>query len=127
MFLAFLIILGISFYVLISWIINDILPRYLESMEETMVDTAVVLAASIEPDPHTGQPEITDLRRTFDRALKNSINAVINGAVGNSGMMSGLSRGTGLTWAIRSGAMGGSALIFPLSCRRPFFAARNKV
>ncbi len=61
LFLAFVILVGLGFYKLVDWIIDDLRPRYLESMEESMIDTATILASFVEqrlsvvapdPEPH---------------------------------------------------------------------------
>ena len=41
LFVAFLLVVGLGFYGLIDWILDDLRPRYLETMEESMVDTAL--------------------------------------------------------------------------------------
>jgi two-component system, OmpR family, sensor histidine kinase CreC len=77
--LAFLLVTAASFYALIVWIIDDIRPRYLESMEESMVDTAAILAAFLETHPAVDGPAMDDLRRTFDVAVRREFQARIYG------------------------------------------------
>lgn len=69
--LAFLILAGAGFTMLIRWTVNDLRPRYLATMEESMVDTATVLAALVEIDG-------TDpLREAFDEAGRRQLSAQI--------------------------------------------------
>ena len=46
-FLVFVFVVLTGFFFLIQWIINDLRPRYLESLEEPLVDTAHMLAEII--------------------------------------------------------------------------------
>ncbi len=50
LFLGFFLLTGAGFYVLVGWILADLRPRYLESSEESLIDSANLLAALIEED-----------------------------------------------------------------------------
>ena len=87
LFLAFLILVGLGFYSLVDWLLEDIRPRYLETMEESMVDTATILASvlsnQIEGDVSTVKnfrPAIKDLenfRTAFGKARDRTFSARI--------------------------------------------------
>ena len=55
LFIAFFLLIGLGFYYLVDWVRDDIRPRYLETMEESMVDTATVLASVVETEVESGQ------------------------------------------------------------------------
>ena len=69
LFLTFLLLVGLGFYLLVRWILDDLRPRYLATMEESMVDAATLLAAGVSrgttPD---GAIPTADLRAAFDDA-----------------------------------------------------------
>ncbi len=46
--LGFLLLTGSGFYFLVNWILNDLRPRYLETSEENLIDSANLLAALLE-------------------------------------------------------------------------------
>jgi two-component system sensor histidine kinase CreC len=46
-FICFFLIVAAGFYYLVDWIADDLKPRYLEAMEESLVDTATILAALV--------------------------------------------------------------------------------
>ena len=48
--------------------LDQIRPRYLESMEETLVDTSVLLASVLETQLVDGRPEASGLQRAFGAA-----------------------------------------------------------
>jgi two-component system sensor histidine kinase CreC len=48
LFIAFLILVGLGFYKLTDWTVEDLRPRYLETMEESMIDTATILSSFVE-------------------------------------------------------------------------------
>lgn len=77
LFAALLVIVGIGFYQLVDWIMEDLRPRYLEAMEETMVDTATIFASLAETQMTAGALNTTDLRAAFDRAGKKRFSATI--------------------------------------------------
>ena len=77
LFLVFLILAGTGFYALIDWIRDDLRPRYLATIEESLVDTATVLS-SIVTDQTKGEAlDLHGLRGAFDEAKKKAFSARI--------------------------------------------------
>ncbi|MBN1671091.1 MAG: two-component system sensor histidine kinase CreC [Kiritimatiellae bacterium] len=78
LFLTFLILVGLGFYGLVDWLLDDLRPRYLETTEEAMVDTATLLssllATQVSPD---GQVPTGGLRAAFDDAHAREFSARI--------------------------------------------------
>ncbi len=66
--LGFLLIAGLGFYFLVDWLVDDLRPRYLETMEASMLDTATLLAASLSDQAGQDGIDIGDLRGAFERA-----------------------------------------------------------
>jgi two-component system sensor histidine kinase CreC len=68
--LTHLLIVGIGFFYLVKKItdVNEIKPRYMQSIEEPMVDTARLLAALLESQSAGGKIEIAQFRESFQRA-----------------------------------------------------------
>jgi len=77
LFLTILLIVGFGFYRLSGWVLEDLRPRYLETMEETMVDTAVVLASITESWMAIGSPVSSDIRTLFSSASDGQLTAKI--------------------------------------------------
>ena len=48
LFLGFLLLTGAGFYALVGWILDDLRPRYLETSEENLIDSANLLASLLE-------------------------------------------------------------------------------
>lgn len=74
--LAFLIVAGAGFYVLADWIREELAPRYLATMEETMVDTAAVLSGFVAAEMEAGGAADA-LREVFDAAHQRRFSARI--------------------------------------------------
>ncbi len=77
LFLALLIPVGLGFYLLVDWVLDDLRPRYLETMEETMVDTATILAAQLSVAGKGAAIPAGDLRATLTEAGKRTFEARI--------------------------------------------------
>ncbi len=77
LFIAFLILVGLGFYKLVDWITDDLRPRYLETMEESMVDTATILSSSLANQVNDGSIAVGDLRAIFDTAHSRRFSAKI--------------------------------------------------
>jgi two-component system sensor histidine kinase CreC len=74
--LLMLAIYGAGGYFITRWIIDQVRPRYLESMEETLVDTSVLLAGVIEA--HDGNTlDATLIRDAYQRAAQHRLSARI--------------------------------------------------
>jgi hypothetical protein len=72
-FLAFAPVVIAGFYLLLSWILRDIRPQPLKAMEESLVDTANILAALLEGRAAVdGAPDPADLRAVLDRPAAES-------------------------------------------------------
>lgn len=85
-FLGFFLLSGTGFFFLVRWILDDLRPRYLESAEETLVDTANLLAALLEaemaaldaPDTLASRIPAERLRDAFRRAYQRPLRARIH-------------------------------------------------
>lgn len=77
LFLAFLLLVGFGFYKLVDWITEDLRPRYLETMEESMIDTATILASFIVQETGGGFLDVDDLRAAFNLAQRKRFSAKI--------------------------------------------------
>jgi len=64
-------------YLLTRWLLDQIRPRYLESMEESMVDASVVLASILELRASTGGPDVSEFKTAFEGALHRKFDAKI--------------------------------------------------
>lgn len=74
-----LLIVGIGFFYLVKKItdVNEIKPRYMQSIEEPMVDTARLLAALLESQSVGGKIDIAQFRESFQRARSRPFSAQI--------------------------------------------------
>jgi two-component system, OmpR family, sensor histidine kinase CreC len=70
-------IYGVGGYFITRWMLDQIRPRYLESMEESLVDTSAVLAAMIEADATQNGPDVANIRKAFERAGRQGFDAKI--------------------------------------------------
>lgn len=77
LFAAFLLVVGAGFFVFVDWVVDDFRPRYLATMEESMVDIATVLAASLEDRIEDGEIRVDGLRRAFAEANRREFAAEI--------------------------------------------------
>ena len=77
LFVMLLLVVGLGFYRLVDWIIEDLRPRYLETMEESMNDMAMVLASVVESQSGEGPLRTDGLRAAMDRALASTFSAGI--------------------------------------------------
>lgn len=77
-FLVYLLLIGGGYAYLFTSILGAIRPRYLESMEATLIDTAAYLAAvaetQVSPD---GEIALAPLRQAFDAAAHRPLNAQV--------------------------------------------------
>ena len=77
--LVYLLFIGGSYLYLVSWILDGIRPRYLESMEESLVDTAALLASVVETRSTGTTPDPGQLRTAVDAAHRRHLDALIYG------------------------------------------------
>src|SRR4051812_2543452 len=77
-FLVYLLLVGGGFFYLVAWILEGVRPRYLESMEESLVDAANLLAGVVETHAVAdAKIEPAILRRSFDSAYGRTFDASI--------------------------------------------------
>jgi len=74
---AFVLVGATSIYLLVDWTIDDLRPRALAAMEETMVDAATVLASLVESRLEEEGLAGGDLREAFERARERVLSARI--------------------------------------------------
>jgi two-component system sensor histidine kinase CreC len=79
--LALLVIVGAGFAAVVYWIVDDLRPRFFATMEESMVDMSVVLAAMVENDLAGETLQTEGLREAFETAHRKHFEAVIYEAV----------------------------------------------
>jgi two-component system sensor histidine kinase CreC len=77
LFLGFLLLTGAGFYFLVDWILGDLRPRYLESMEESLIDTANLLASLAEIDIEVSGIPADQFRDAFDRVARRPLAAKV--------------------------------------------------
>ncbi len=75
--LAFLVLAGAGFYQYVNWFLDELRPHYLASMEESMVDTATLLASYVSLQLEQAGSPTADLRAAFDRARQRRFEARI--------------------------------------------------
>ncbi len=75
--LVYLLLIGGGYVYLVGWILNGIRPRYLESMEESLVDTANILAAFVENRVVDGALPTDSLQPVFDAAYRRELDAQV--------------------------------------------------
>lgn len=75
--LGFFLLTGAGFYFLVNWILGDLRPRYLESMEESLVDTANLLASLAEIDIDVSGIPADQFRDAFDRVARRPLQAKV--------------------------------------------------
>lgn len=77
LFLMFLLLISLGFWLLVYSITDVLGPRYLATMEESMVDTATLLASHLETQFESGKPDVSNLRETLKRANAKEFSAKI--------------------------------------------------
>ena len=68
--IAVLLLTGAGFYVISDWVRNTVRPAYVQAMEESMVDTANLLASWLERESGAGTLNAEGLRAAFESAHK---------------------------------------------------------
>jgi two-component system, OmpR family, sensor histidine kinase CreC len=76
-FLGILVIIGISFYVLVSWMVNDLKPQYRKITEESLIDTSRILSSIAAMNTKEGKVDIKIFRKTFEDIHSKSFSAKI--------------------------------------------------
>ena len=77
LFIAFFLLSGMGFYYLTTWIQDELRPRYLEAMEESMVDMAAFLASQLEQELEAERINTENLEKVFERVEKRNFSATI--------------------------------------------------
>jgi two-component system, OmpR family, sensor histidine kinase CreC len=75
--LGFLLIVVAGFFWLARWLINDLRPHYLKSMEESLVDQATVLASIVSTEAHGDTLVPPEFRSAFESAHRRRFTARI--------------------------------------------------
>lgn len=75
--IGLLLITGLGFYYLTNWIINDLRPHYLKSMEESLYDTSTLLASLLSATLKNDSINTSDLQKGFNEAYQRDLTAVI--------------------------------------------------
>ena len=75
--LMFLLLISFGFCMLVYWITEELGPRYLATMEESMVETATLLSSLLETQLKEGNLDTRNLRATFKRANAKEFSAKI--------------------------------------------------
>ncbi len=75
--LVYLLVVGGGFYAIMSTMTQEIQPRYLESMEESLVDTANILAAQLEHSAEREGYSADTIEQIFERAYERRFEAQI--------------------------------------------------
>jgi len=75
--LGFVLIVGGGFYFLTSYILDYLRPRYLESVEDVLVDQAYILSAFLETKLKDGKIDIEQFQQAFDQVYKRNFSAKI--------------------------------------------------
>lgn len=82
--LALAALTAVGMWALVAWLIDGLRPRYLESMEESMVDSATILAETVAqqiPPGADGPPPVGELRSAYAAAAGRRFTATIYGLV----------------------------------------------
>ena len=82
--LALAALAAVGMWALVAWLIDGLRPRYLESMEESMVDTATILAETVAqrvPAGSTAPPPVAELRAACAAAAGRRFTATIYGLI----------------------------------------------
>jgi two-component system sensor histidine kinase CreC len=74
---GFLLIVAAGFYYLTTWVLDDIRPHYLRSMEESLVDQSTLLASVLSCDSCDSAIDVGTLRVGFSRASRRRFEARI--------------------------------------------------
>ncbi|MFH0880116.1 MAG: two-component system sensor histidine kinase CreC [Lentisphaerota bacterium] len=73
LFLCLLLIVAAGFYYLVGWITGELRPRYLESVEESLVDTSHMLAGFLSAESTGGALNLDRFRNVFQDVQKTQL------------------------------------------------------
>ncbi len=77
--LAFLVFLTIGFYLQAHSLLKDLRPRYLEALEETLIDTSRLLSAQLEKKVSNGRVDTKDLAASLAAIKDQKFSAQVYG------------------------------------------------
>ncbi len=72
-----LIIVAVGFFYLVNWVVDDLRPHYMKSMEESLVDESVLLASLVEQMTDSNSIKTRTLRDAFKNAHRRRFDARI--------------------------------------------------
>lgn len=75
--IGIILIAGFGFITLTRWVIKEMRPHYLKSMEESVVDNVTIIASLLSETLENDSIQVDNLRNTFDHAYKRKISAQI--------------------------------------------------
>lgn len=78
-----LIIVAVGFFYLVNWVVDDLRPHYMKSMEESLVDESVLLASLVEQMVDSSAIKTKMLRDAFQSAHRRRFDATIYDLVKN--------------------------------------------
>jgi two-component system, OmpR family, sensor histidine kinase CreC len=76
-FLSFLILISLVLYFFVDWIVDDVKPRYRESTEDSLADTAIVLSAFAGAFTQKDTIDVAAFRKAFLDVKQRQISAKI--------------------------------------------------
>lgn len=77
LFLAFLLVLVTGLGLVLRWVSSDLRPQPLKAVEESLADTAAILAGLVESKVQAGVIDVTQLRSALDIATRRELDAQI--------------------------------------------------
>ena len=75
--LSVLLIISLGFYYFIDWVLDDMKVHYREATEESLVDTAYLLASFLAVPAQPGRMSVKDLRTAFTKLNRETFSARI--------------------------------------------------
>jgi two-component system, OmpR family, sensor histidine kinase CreC len=81
--IGILLIVAGGFYYFVNWVLGEMRPHYIKSMEESLIDESVLLASLVEGMIKEDTIPVGDLRNAFDRAGNRTFKARIYDMVKN--------------------------------------------
>jgi two-component system sensor histidine kinase CreC len=76
-------IVAVGFFYLVNWVVDDLRPHYMKSMEESLVDESVLLASLVEQMIDSNSIKTQMLRDAFQSAHRRRFDAAIYDLVKN--------------------------------------------
>ena len=73
--IGFILIAGLGIYFLTDWMLNDLRFHYLKSMEDSLVDTSILLSSLVATEVQENRINTNPLRKALDDAYKRKFTA----------------------------------------------------